>query len=71
MRWQIAKLDTARLLESLAQRLLAIRRRYLAYISPWRSFVYVPYVIAVFVRWIVGWRISGPARTGFVLGALG
>ena len=41
-----------------------------AYISTWQSFVYVAFVIDVFARRIVGWRVSSSMRTDFVLDAL-
>lgn len=40
------------------------------YVSTWQGFVYVAFVIDVFARRIVGWRVSGSARTDFVLDAL-
>ena len=36
----------------------------------WQGFVYVAFVIDVFARRIVGWRVSRSAETGFVLDAL-
>jgi transposase InsO family protein len=37
---------------------------------PWQGFVYVAFVIDAFARGIVGWRVSRPPETGFVLDAL-
>jgi transposase InsO family protein len=40
------------------------------YVATWQGFVYVAFVIDVFARRIVGWRVSRSAETGFVLDAL-
>jgi len=40
------------------------------YVSTWTSFLYVAFVIDVFARRIVGWRISRSMCTDFVLDAL-
>lgn len=40
------------------------------YVSTWQGFVYVAFVIDVFARRIVGWRVSSTMRTDFVLEAL-
>jgi transposase InsO family protein len=40
------------------------------YVATWQGFVYVAFVIDVFARRIVGWRVSRRAQTGFVLDAL-
>ena len=40
------------------------------YVATWGGFVYVAFVIDVFARRIVGWRVSRSARTDFVLDAL-
>ena len=40
------------------------------YVSTWAGFVYVAFVIDVYARRIVGWKVSGSARTDFVLDAL-
>ncbi|MFC0712232.1 IS3 family transposase, partial [Azorhizophilus paspali] len=40
------------------------------YVSTWQGFVYVAFVIDVFARRIVGWRVSSSALTEFVLDAL-
>jgi transposase InsO family protein len=40
------------------------------YVSIWQGFVYVVFVIDVFARRIVGWRVSSSMRTDFVLDAL-
>ena len=40
------------------------------YVSTWSGFVYVAFVIDVYARYIVGWRVSRTAHAGFVLDAL-
>jgi putative transposase len=40
------------------------------YVSTWQGFVYVAFVIDVFARRIVGWRVSISMQTDFVLDAL-
>jgi putative transposase len=40
------------------------------YVATWRGFVYVAFVIDVFARRIVGWRVSTSLRTDLVLDAL-
>lgn len=40
------------------------------YVSTWQGFVYVAFVIDVFARYIVGWRVSTSMQTDFVLDAL-
>jgi transposase InsO family protein len=40
------------------------------YVATWSGFVYVAFVIDVFARRIVGWRVSRSARADFVLDAL-
>ena len=40
------------------------------YVSTWQGFVYVAFVVDVFARRIVGWRVSSSMRTDFVLDAL-
>jgi putative transposase len=40
------------------------------YVSTWAGFAYVAFVIDVFARRIVGWKVSASARTDFVLDAL-
>ena len=40
------------------------------YVATWAGFVYVAFVIDVFARHIVGWRVSSSLRTDFVLDAL-
>jgi transposase InsO family protein len=39
-------------------------------VPTWAGLVYVAFVIDVFARRIVGWRVSRSMRTGFVLDAL-
>jgi putative transposase len=41
-----------------------------AYVSTWSGFVYVAFVIDVYARYIVGWRVSRTAHSSFVLDAL-
>ena len=40
------------------------------YVATWRGFVYIAFVIDVFARRIVGWRVAASLRTDFVLDAL-
>jgi len=40
------------------------------YVSTWTGFVYVAFIIDVYSRMIVGWRLSRSMTTGFVLDAL-
>ena len=40
------------------------------YVSTWQGWLYVTFVIDVFARRIVGWRVSSSMRTDFVLDAL-
>jgi transposase InsO family protein len=40
------------------------------YVSTWQGWVYVAFVIDVFARRIVGWKVSASSRTDFVLDAL-
>ncbi len=42
----------------------------LSYVATWRGFAYVAFVIDVFSRAIVGWRVSSCLRTGLALDAL-
>jgi putative transposase len=42
----------------------------LTYIATWRGFLYAAFVVDVFARRIVGWRVSASLRTDFVLDAL-
>jgi len=39
-------------------------------VATWRGFVYAAFIIDVFARRIVGWRVSRTAHAGFVLDAL-
>jgi hypothetical protein len=41
-----------------------------SYVATWRGFVYVAFVIDVFARRIVGWRVAASLATDFVLDAL-
>jgi putative transposase len=40
------------------------------YVATWSGFVYVAFIVDVFARRIVGWRVSSSLRTDFVLDAL-
>ena len=40
------------------------------YVSTWQGWLYVAFVIDVYARRIVGWRVSNSTRTDFVLDAL-
>jgi transposase InsO family protein len=40
------------------------------YVSTWQGFAYVAFVIDVYSRFIVGWRVSSSMQTDFVLDAL-
>ena len=40
------------------------------YVSTWQGWLYVAFVIDVFARRIVGWRVSSSMRTDFVRDAL-
>ena len=42
----------------------------LTYVATWRGFVYVAFVIDIFARRIVGWRVSSSLRTDLALDAL-
>lgn len=42
----------------------------LTYVATWRGFVFVAFVIDVYARMIVGWRVSTTMRTDLVLDAL-
>jgi len=40
------------------------------YVSTWQGWLFVAFIIDVFARRIVGWRVSSSMRTDFVLDAL-
>jgi transposase InsO family protein len=42
----------------------------ITFVATWSGFVYVAFVIDVFSRFIVGWRVSRSLRTELVLDAL-
>lgn len=42
----------------------------LTYVATWAGFVYVAFVIDVYSRYIVGWRVPSSLRTDLVLDAL-
>ncbi len=41
-----------------------------AYVSMWQGWLYVAFVVGVFARRIIGWRVSRSMRMDFVLDAL-
>jgi transposase InsO family protein len=41
------------------------------YVATWRGFVFVAFVIDVYSRMIVGWRVASSVKTELVLDALG
>lgn len=42
----------------------------ITYVATWSGFVYVAFVVDVFSRWIVGWRVLKSMKTDLVLDAL-
>jgi len=54
----------------IAQRPNALWVSDLTYVATWRGFVYVAFVIDVFARRIVGWRVSTSLRSDLALDAL-
>ena len=56
--------------EAVATRPNQLRVADFTYVATWRGFVYVAFVIDVFARRIVGWRVSNSMQTDFVLDAL-
>ena len=40
------------------------------FVSTWQGFAYVAFIVDVYSRFIVGWRVSRHMRTEFVLDAL-
>jgi transposase InsO family protein len=40
------------------------------YVATWAGFTYLGFVIDVYARYIVGWRVSRTAHASFVLDAL-
>ncbi len=40
------------------------------YVATWQGFVYVAFIIDVFARYIIGWRVARSMHTGLVLDAL-
>ena len=42
----------------------------ITYVATWSGFVYVAFIIDVFARYIVGWRVGRSLQTNLVLGAL-
>ena len=40
------------------------------YVSTWQGLVHVAFVIDIYARYIVGWRVSRSMQTDFVLDAL-
>ena len=53
-----------------AQRPNQLRVADFTYVSTWEGFVYVAFVVDVFARRIVGWRVGSSMQTDFVLDAL-
>src|SRR5690606_20630552 len=53
-----------------AYRLMQLWVFVFTYVSTWQGRLYVGFVIDVFARRIVGWRVSNSMRTDFVLEAL-
>ena len=67
---------TARPLDRVSRQFKAERPNQLwvsdfTYVSTWQGWLYVAFVMDVFARRIVGWRVSGSMHTDFVLDALG
>ena len=67
--------DTARPVDLVDRQFTATRPNQLwvadfTYVATWRGFVYVAFVIDVFARRIVGWRVSSSLASDFVLDAL-
>jgi putative transposase len=67
--------DTERASDLVDRNFTAVRPNQLwvsdfTYVATWRGFVYVAFVIDVFARRIVGWRVSSSLATDFVLDAL-
>src|SRR5207237_1908845 len=74
-RTTMADADTARPLDRVNRRFQASRPNQLwvadfTYVATWAGFVYVAFVIDVFARRIIGWRVSSSLVTDFVLDAL-
>ena len=42
----------------------------ITYVATWAGFVYVAFVIDVFSRYVVGWRVSNSLRTDLAQDAL-
>jgi transposase InsO family protein len=42
----------------------------ITFVATWTGFVYVAFIIDVFARFIVGWRVSRSLQTDLVLDAL-
>ena len=53
-----------------SNRPFARTRRLRERLAAWSGFVYAAFVVDVFARRIVGWRVSASLRTDFVLDAL-
>jgi transposase InsO family protein len=47
-----------------------VGRRLYTYVAAWTGFVYVAFIIDVFSRRIVGWRVASSRKTELVLDAL-
>jgi putative transposase len=71
----ISRPDDAYPLDRVNRQFTAVRPNALwvadfTYVPTWQGFVYVAFVIDVFSRFIVGWKVSASARRDFVLDAL-
>ena len=75
-RWTTESDDSASQPADLVERDFSARRPNqlwvadLTYVATWRGFVYVAFVIDVFSRMIVGWRVSSSLKTELALDAL-
>ncbi len=70
-----AQPDSARPRDLVQRQFVATRPNQLwvadfTYVATWQGFVYVAFVVDVFARRIVGWRVSRSLQTDFVLDAL-
>ena len=75
MRTTVSDRDAPRPLDKVNRQFRADRPNQLwvsdfTYVSTWQGWLYVAFVIDVFARRIVGWRVSDSMRTDFVLDAL-
>jgi len=73
--WMQMNREGTRVARCTIERLMADRPNKLwvsdfTYVSTWQGWLYVAFVIDVYARRIVGWRVSKTMRTDFVLDAL-